>query len=100
MNVNFAIPLTDIDNKEVVENGSGVMLATLVTAMLLAPVPAEENLSTEDKLKRFALAFRVSKEPDNIELDAEEAGLIVSLAAKTYLSPLIVGRINDEISRG
>ena len=99
MSVNFAIPLVDIDNKAVIEHGTGITLAGLVIAALLTPIPAEENMSTEDKLKRFALAFRISKEPDNINLAPEEAQFIVSLAAKTYLSPLIVGRINDEITK-
>ncbi len=70
------------------ENGKVATLADIVQMVLLSPT--DENVSGEDKMKRFKLAMKVSDNVDEISI--EDAALIKQLVGKLP-SPLIVGRV-------
>jgi hypothetical protein len=65
-------------------------LGVIATRALLATLPDEQNLSGEEKFKRFALAMKI-KDGGNVALNAEDIALLKKLVGKVY-SPLIVGR--------
>lgn len=99
MKLNLAIPLVDISGTPVLgTDGKELFLHNLVSNALMAPDGKEETTAPDEKLKRYTLAKRVMASPDNITLDLPEAQLIVNLTGKAYPSPLIVGRVNDEIN--
>jgi hypothetical protein len=65
-------------------------LGIVAMRALLAPYQGEENLSGEDKFKRFALAMKI-KGGGEVPLSAEDTALLKKLIGKLY-TPLVVGR--------
>jgi len=58
---------------------------------LFATFKDEENLSGEEKLKRWELASKIKASPDPVELAVEEVALLKKLIGKAY-GALIVGQ--------
>jgi len=58
---------------------------------LFATFKDEENLSGEEKLKRWELASKIKINPDPVELKVEEIALLKKLIGKAY-GALIVGQ--------
>jgi hypothetical protein len=67
-----------------------VVLASIAVRALMAPFQDEQNLSGEDKFKRFALAMKV-KDGGEVPVSAEDIALLKKLIGKLY-TPLVVGR--------
>jgi len=65
-------------------------LAVIAMRALLAPYQDEQNLSGEDKFKRFALAMKI-KDGGEVPVSAEDIALLKKLIGKLY-TPLVVGR--------
>lgn len=58
---------------------------------LVAQFQDEQNLSGEEKVKRYQLAMKIINE-DAVDLPAADVALIQKLVAKVY-GPLIVGQV-------
>ena len=58
---------------------------------LLAIYKDEENLSGEEKMKRWELASKIKADPDPVELAVEEVALLKKLIGKAY-GAMIVGQ--------
>jgi hypothetical protein len=92
MQVVMSKVFTDLDGVEVAgANGKPGTLRGITIDALLAVFQDEQNLSGEEKLKRWELAVKVKTTPDPVELAAEEISLIKKLIGKAY-SALIVGQ--------
>jgi hypothetical protein len=83
--------LVDLDNKPILNGQEPITLGAVISTALLTPFPDEQNLSGEEKTKRFLLALKVHQGRD-AGLTADETALIKKLVAKLY-GPLIVGRV-------
>jgi len=58
---------------------------------LFATFKGEENLSGEEKMKRWELASKIKAESDPVEMTVEEVALLKKLIGKAY-GALIVGQ--------
>ena len=65
-------------------------LAVIAENALLQAYSDEQNLSGEEKIKRYALARKIADNPKT-DLSAEEIALLKKLIAKSY-NPLITGQ--------
>jgi hypothetical protein len=93
MKVDFNRGLIDLEG-EVIKNAKGesATLKGVTIDALLVAYQDEQNLSGEDKVKRFALASKINKGTD--EVTVEEISLIKKLIGKAY-SALVVGQAWD-----
>ena len=83
---------TDLDGKEIPsQNGKPATLGGVSVDALLATFQDEQNLSGEEKLKRWELAVKIKNGVDPVELSVEEIALIKKLIGKAY-GPLISGQ--------
>jgi hypothetical protein len=99
MKLNFNIPVLNMNGVAVLEAEKEVTLGTLLVAALLAPDNSKEAKEAE-KLKFYDLAKRISEaQESDVTIDMDEASILLSVTSKTYPSPLIVGRLNDEIRK-
>ncbi len=89
--IDFTQILTDLDGKPVKNSEIEVTLGAAATHALLTPFPDEQNLSGEEKVKRFLLATKV-REAKDVKLTIDELNMIKKLVGKAY-APLLVGRI-------
>ena len=90
MKINFDQALKALDGQPIMNETQQVTLKTVTVNSLLALFQDEQNLSGEEKAKRYVLATRIYANPD-IDLVAEEIALIKKLIGKMY-APLIVGQ--------
>lgn len=97
--IDFTAALLDMDGKPITEPEAGpdgqphIVEATLgrvVCTALTAAFADEQNLSGEDKVKRFALGMKVRGNAA-ATLTSDEITLLKKLVGKGF-SPLIVGR--------
>ena len=101
--IDFSSPITQLNGEPFVGQDGKTMNTTLAIVAenaLLASYQDEQNLSGEDKVKRFVLARKIHENEKNVELTADEITLIKKLIAKSY-NPLITGeswRILDPAS--
>jgi hypothetical protein len=58
---------------------------------LLTPMQDEQNLSGEEKAKRYVLATRIYSNKTDVDLETDEISLIKRLIGKLF-GPLIVGQ--------
>lgn len=92
MQVLFGKVLMDEQDKEI--KGADNKPFTLKAACfqsLGATFPDEQNLSGEDKFKRFELYQKIKSTPDPVDLTAEEVALLKKLVGKGYGS-IIMGQ--------
>ena len=87
--IDFSAVLTDLDGNPMKDGENDATLGRIATNALLLPYQDEQNLSGEDKLKRFMLAGK-ARGPA-VELTVEEIALAKRLIGKAY-GPLVVGR--------
>lgn len=90
--VDFTTPLAQLDGKPFLgPDGKPVetTLGSVAETALLGSYADEQNLSGEDKVKRFYLANKIHNNRA-ASLTTEEVTLIKRLIAKTY-NPLVVG---------
>ena len=106
MIVNFKVELLDFEDQPVKKTGvvvtdtgprtvdleENVLFSSVVVNALTSTYRSDENITPEEKLKRFALSERIVKE-GLVELTIEEAALIKKLALKGC-SVLAYGRID------
>ncbi len=101
--IDFSSPITQLDGQPFIDKDGKPIHTTLAIVAenaLLASYQDEQNLSGEDKVKRFVLAHKIHDDEKNVELTADEITLIKKLIAKSY-NPLITGeswRILDPAS--
>lgn len=90
--VNFTVTLQNLDGKPLIaEQETSPMTLGDAAANALVNQYRDENVSGQDKVKRWALALRIHKASD-IELTADDVKLIKDLVAKAY-GPLVVGQV-------
>lgn len=66
---------------------------------LLTDYRDEPNLSKADKLKRYAIAEKIHKDPKNAQLSADEIATVEQLVSKAF-NPWIVGEVIRLIDPG
>ena len=91
--LDFTQPLTTLSGQPFTDPDSKVTitLATIAENALLQAYPDEQNLSGEEKLKRYTRARKIEDNKQKAELSAEEIALLKKLIAKLY-NPLILGQ--------
>jgi len=73
-----------------IESGKRTLKSVAVEALQLS-FADEQQISGEEKAKRWVLATRIYANPENIDLKTEEISIIKKLIGKAY-GPLIVGQ--------
>lgn len=93
MKINFDTILKDMFNKEMEDAGGKVTLRRVATEALMA-IYRDENISGEEKFKRYQLCIKVNTAPSDLEWKAEEVTKLKDLIGKGY-GPMVVGRAFD-----
>lgn len=92
MLIDFKKEILNLKNEPLkLPDGSKLLLGGVCEEALMGNFPDESGLSGADKVKRFGLAIKISKEFLPIEITIEEAAELKRLVAKAY-GPLVVGR--------
>jgi hypothetical protein len=89
----FTQPINQLDGSPFTDGAGKPIVTTLETAAetaLLANHQDEQNLSGDEKIKRYALALKIFNNKKDVNLTADEIALVKKLIAKVY-SPLVVG---------
>jgi hypothetical protein len=90
MKINFDKILKDFEGKPIpAADGKSAVLRGIVIDALLATYKDEQNLTGEEKLKRYLLAEKVHKKEDDLAI--EEIASLKKLIGKAF-APLIVGQ--------
>lgn len=95
MKIDFNQTLTDIDGKLIqtsAEDESPITLGTLCRNALLPNYQREQNVSADEKMKRWALARKTQR--GVVDLKVEEIAKLKECAALGY-APAILGPICD-----
>jgi len=95
MKIDFSSVIKDLDGDAVKDGEKDATLGRVACAALLASYADEQNLPTEDKVKRFRLAEVTSKGGEQ-EIKIDDVALIKKLIGKAF-APLIVARAYDII---
>jgi hypothetical protein len=90
MKVPFATVLKDLDGVDLQNGESTVTLGTVAVQALLSPFPNEQDISGEEKMKRYELALRVRQTPEE-DFPVDEIAKIKTLIGKIY-TPVVVGQ--------
>lgn len=95
MKINFGLEIIGVDSKPVEdEDKKPLILKKVCITALLGNVPGD-NISGEEKYKRYKLFRRIDDGVDGFtEVSDEEVTLLKTLIGKFYL-PLVVGRAYD-----
>jgi hypothetical protein len=89
--VDFSTVITDLSGKPLKSTGDkDLTLAEVASTALLGMYSDEPPLSGVDKVRRFALALRIS-EGGKVDLNNEQIGTIKGVVEKAY-STLVTGR--------
>lgn len=91
MKVNVDKVLTDLNGKNIEDDGAHLTLKTVAVNCLLSQHPDDSRSTGEEKLKRYQLAKEIFKGGE-VELTAEDASLVKRLVGRAY-GPLVVGQV-------
>lgn len=101
MKINFDQPLADLDRKQLdlttaacrvcgrLAESRAATLRGVCTDALVAQYQDEQNLSGEEKMKRYTLALKITA-TDEFDVTPEELALIRTLVAKMF-GPRVMG---------
>ena len=89
MKVNFKETFKDIEGNEILDGGKATTLQTVAINALMAAYTDEQNLSGEDKLKRWKMSQRIFGGEEDFSI--EDVALLKKLIGKAY-STIIVGQ--------
>jgi hypothetical protein len=89
MKVNFKGTFEDMEGKEILSGDKPTTLKTIAINALMATYTDEQNLSGEDKLKRWKMGQRIVN--DEEDFSVEDIALLKKLIGKAY-STIIVGQ--------
>ena len=92
MKKTLAGTLKDLNDVDVVENGSTIKLESLIVGALLSP---RQEDTPEQKATDYRLALRVNEGKD-AEYSAEELARIKLVVGKSF-TPLVIGRVYELI---
>jgi hypothetical protein len=85
--------LIDLDGQEMKDaKNVPATLGSILVEVLLVQLEDEKNLSGEEKLKRWELAFRIKKATSECEMSVGDIALAKKLVGKAY-SPAVVGPV-------
>lgn len=84
--------LKNFDGIEVKENNQSVTAKNLIVNALMAVSQDEQNLTGEEKMKRYILAETIYKSGDEADISLEDCALIKKLIGKNF-APIAVGFI-------
>ena len=95
-------PKRDAQNFPLLKNGNPFTLRKICTQALLdssvdPKTGKPEQLSADDKLKRWGIAQRIHASNSTIDLSAEEIVLLKELINKKYPSPLTVAQAYEAL---
>ena len=91
MNINFDTEILDLANAPIINGDKHLDLATIATNALLTPqAAADQNVPTEEKVRRFRLAQKVTN-GGTLDMSLEDLVLLKEIIGKAY-PPLVVGR--------
>lgn len=90
MKVDFSAPILDLDGNKITEAEKEITLGVIASRALLAPLPDEDRLQGDRKVKRFAIAMQAHT-GGVCEVATEDAAEMKLCIAKAF-APLIVGR--------
>ena len=93
--VDFSATITRLDGTVMTTSDTDKTPFTIAAAVenaLLIDYRDEQNLSGEDKIKRWRLANKIAAHPVDPDLTPEEIVLIKKLVAKAY-NPLVCGEV-------
>ena len=91
MTFDFSLPLLDLDNKPIEENGKPVTFASVIGTQLLNSPESPE--SPESKIKSFTLATKIYGS-SSVDLSADEITFIIEKIGK-IAPPMVIGRVNQ-----
>ena len=77
--------------QDILVDGPPLTLRVVCQNALVAMYQDEQQLSGEDKLKRWELAVKIKKSPEPCELSTEDVVLVKKLIGKMYI-PAISGQ--------
>ena len=92
--VDFTQQITQFDGSDLTGTDgkpTRLTLEAVAENALLGTYNDEQNLSGEEKLKRYHLAMKIYDHKSDAELSAEELALVKRLIAKSY-NTLVMGR--------
>jgi len=85
-------PATDTQPAVKAQPAVNATLGKMMIESLLVTFKDEENLSGEEKLKRWQLAIKIKNAEVTVEMTVEEIALVKKLVGKAY-STIIVGQV-------
>ena len=91
MKINFNQPLMKLGINETLLKPNSTESFCLKDATIEALLAPEENLSGEEKAKRYLMATRIYANPEGPDFSLEELGIIKKVIGKGY-GPLVVGQ--------
>ena len=89
MKVNFKGTFKNMEGKELLSEDKPTTLKTIAINALMATYTDEQNLSGEDKLKRWKMGQRIANDEEDFSI--EDIALLKKLIGKAY-STIIVGQ--------
>lgn len=92
MQVDFSTVLVDFNNQPLKNENADLTLRSVCIEALMAIFKDEENLSGEDKLKRYDLGMIIHSANGAVDLRVEDVALLKKLVGKGY-APIIVGQV-------
>ena len=99
MKVKLNTELKDFEGKALIftaataeKEAVNATLGKMMIESLLATFKDEENLSGDEKLKRWQLAIKIKNADVMVELTVEEVALVKKLVGKAY-GTIIVGQV-------
>jgi hypothetical protein len=95
MKIDFSAAIKDFDGDAVKDGDKEATLGRVACTALLASYADEQNLSAEDKVKRFRLA-EIAAKGGAQEVKVDDVALMKKLIGKAF-APLIGGRAYDLI---
>ena len=90
--------LVDLRGRELTEGGEPFTLRAAVAGALLSQ-PSGENMTGQQKYRRYKLAFMIMEAQGEVELAAEDVAEIKTATGAVYL-PLVVGQVWDLLEGG
>jgi len=91
MKINFNQPITKLGTKEPLLKPNSTDSFCLKDAAIEALLMIEENLTGEEKARRYLMATRIYANPDGPDFTVEEISLIKKAIGKGY-GALVVGQ--------
>lgn len=92
MKLDFSLPVLDLTNKPIVQEGGNTLtMKDVAISALLTPHEADRTMGGDEKARQFSMAVRLSAADGDLDLKAEEVAMLKRLIGRMY-APLVVDR--------